>query len=165
MRSGFIMNWLSRIYSKDLKKAISAKILASLPRQQKATGYARRAPLSRKMPGQMMSILGNTIRNDNEFSPSWNPEEYLKFRKGKFVFGFFKRWFETRAIENCLKGLDDIHSVCDIPCGPGTLFPHWHKKGYKVIAADLSGPMTEAAEKMSKHLDLEGRVIKGEPIA
>jgi ubiquinone/menaquinone biosynthesis C-methylase UbiE len=112
------------------------------------------------MSEQTISIPSKIMRNDNEFPLFWNPEEYLKFRKGKFILGFFKRWFEMKAIDNCLKGLDDIHSVCDIPCGPGTLFPYWHKKGYKVIAADLSDPMIDAADKMSKHLNLEGSVIK-----
>ena len=89
-----------------------------------------------------------------------NPEEYLKFRNGKFIFGFFKRWFENRAIEKSIKGLDDIHSVCDIPCGPGWLFPYWRQEGYKAIGADLSEPMVEAAREIRKHLNLEGRVLK-----
>ena len=89
-----------------------------------------------------------------------NPEEYLKFRNEKFIFCFFKRWFEKRTIEKSLKGLDDIHSVCDIPCEPGWLFPYWRQKGYKAIGADLSEPMVEAARAMHKHLNLEGRVTK-----
>jgi ubiquinone/menaquinone biosynthesis C-methylase UbiE len=100
------------------------------------------------------------MRNDNESTLSFNPEEYLKVRKGKFILGFFRRRFEMRAIDKCLKGLDDIHSVCDIPCGVGTLFPYWHKKGYRVIAADISDPMIEAAGKKFKQSNLEGRVIK-----
>ncbi len=74
--------------------------------------------------------------------------------------GFFRRRFEMRAIDKCLKGLDDIDSVCDIPCGLGALFPYWYKKGYRVIAADISDPMIETAGKKFKHLNLEGRVIK-----
>ena len=89
-----------------------------------------------------------------------NPEEYLKVRKGKLVLGFFRRWFETRAIDKCLKGLPDIHSVCDIPCGAGTLFPYWHKKGYKVVGADLSDKMVGAAGSKLKHLNLAGRTIQ-----
>ncbi len=41
-----------------------------------------------------------------------------------------------------------------------TLFPYWHKKGYKVIGADLSNPMVESARKMFKSLSLDGRVMK-----
>ena len=89
-----------------------------------------------------------------------NPEQYMEFRKGKFIFGFFKNWFQNRAIDKCLKGLDDVRTVCDIPCGPGWLFPYWHKNGYGVIGADLSHPMVEAGKKMHRQLGLEGRVMK-----
>jgi hypothetical protein len=106
----------------------------------------------------------NTPNKPEEYTDRYldfgSPEEYLGVRKGKFVFGFFRRWFEMRAIDKCLKDLPDIHSVCDIPCGAGTLFPYWHKRGYKVIGADLSDRMIEAAGNMFRHLNLEGGVFK-----
>jgi SAM-dependent methyltransferase len=96
----------------------------------------------------------------NEYLDFGRPEEYLEVRRGKFVLGFFRRWFEMKAIDKCLKGLPDIHSVCDIPCGAGTLFPYWYKRGYKVLGADLSDRMIEAAGNRLKHLNLEGKVLK-----
>lgn len=112
------------------------------------------------MSEQLIHTLDEAKDHAEEFPFFGNPEEYLKFRKGKFIFGHFKRWFERKAIEKCLKGFDDIHSVCDIPCGPGTLFRFWHKKGYKVIGADLADPMIETAGKIFRHLNIEGRVMK-----
>jgi len=112
------------------------------------------------MSEQTINIPSKTTRNDNESTLFFTPGEYLKNRKGKFILGFFRRRLEMRAIDKCLKGLDDIDSVCDIPCGLGTLFPYWYKKGYRVIAADISDPMIEAADKKFKHLNLEGRVIR-----
>jgi predicted TPR repeat methyltransferase len=101
-------------------------------------------------------IMEHAIRN-----PLFeNAEQYLEFRKGKFIFGIFKNWFERRAISKCLNGFDDVYTVCDIPCGPGWLSPYWREKGYRVISADLSDPMVEAARKMHQRLNLEGRVIK-----
>jgi cyclopropane fatty-acyl-phospholipid synthase-like methyltransferase len=102
----------------------------------------------------------NTSNKPKEYLDFGSPEEYLEVRKGKFVFGLFRRWFELRAIDKCLKDLPDIHGVCDIPCGPGTLFPYWHKKGYKVVGADASDRMTEAAGNVFKRLNLEGRIMK-----
>ena len=104
------------------------------------------------------SIAGTEIVD--KYPLFWNPEGYLKFRKGTFVLGFFKRWSEKRAIDKCLQGIDDVHTVVDVPCGPGTMFPYWHRKGYRVVGADLSSPMVDAATKMLKGLNLEGRVIK-----
>ncbi len=109
---------------------------------------------------QTTNTLNKPKENANTYLDFGSPEEYLEVRKGKFLFGFFKRWFEMRAIDKCLKDLPDVHSVCDIPCGPGTLFPYWHKKGYKLVGADLSDRMIEAAGNIFKHLNLEGRVIK-----
>jgi hypothetical protein len=109
---------------------------------------------------QTINTTNKTKGHTERYPLFENAEEYLEFRKGKFIFGSFKRWFEKNAIDKCLKSLDDIQSVCDIPCGPGTLFSYWHKKRYEVIGADLSDPMFEAAGKMFKHLNLEGRVIK-----
>jgi len=112
----------------------------------------------------MFEQTTNTSYKPAEYSEEYlnfgSPEEYLKVRKGKLVLGFFRRWFETRAIDKCLKGLPEIHSVCDIPCGAGTLFPYWHKKGYRVVGADLSDRMIGAAGNVLKHLNLEGRVIQ-----
>jgi len=112
----------------------------------------------------MFEQTTNTSYKPAEYSEEYlnfgNPEEYLKVRKGKLVLGSFRRWFEMRAIYKCLENLPDIHSVCDIPCGAGTLFPCWRKKGYRVVGADLSDRMIGAAGNMLKHLNLEGRAIQ-----
>lgn len=112
------------------------------------------------MSEQIIGTPGKTMSNGNESILFFSPEEYLKVRKGKFMVGFLRRRLERRAMDKCLKGLDDIHSVCDIPCGLGTLFPYWYKKGYRVVGADISDPMLEEAHKKFKQLNLEGRMIK-----
>ena len=91
-----------------------------------------------------------------------NPKEYLSFRKDNFLYAPFKAWFEWRAVSRCLKGRDDIKTVCDCPCGPGRIFLYWQKKGFDVIGIDLSEQMTEAAYKLHKNMKLGGRVIKGD---
>jgi hypothetical protein len=91
-----------------------------------------------------------------------NPREYLKVRRGKYLYGIFKRWSERRAINKSLNGLSDIEFVCDAPCGPGRLFPYWGKRGYRVIGVDLSDPMVAAARESCKNFNPRNEVIKGD---
>ena len=112
---------------------------------------------------KMNGIVSNTSYEfDVEYPIFDNPKEYLEFRRGKFIYGFFKRWSERRAMDKCLKGIDDITRVCDVPCGPGRLFKYWQKRKYRVIGVDLSDSFVEAAGKMCKELNQENRVIKGD---
>lgn len=95
-------------------------------------------------------------------TPFEDPDEYLEFRRGKSIFGFFKRWSEARAIDKALQGLENIAHVCDIPCGPGRLFGYWHKRGYRITGIDVSDPMVEAAQKLCRTLGPQNRAIKGD---
>jgi SAM-dependent methyltransferase len=91
-----------------------------------------------------------------------NPREYLAFRKGKLLFGFLKRWSERRAIDKSLDGLNGIDCVCDVPCGPGRLFPYWEKRGYRIIGVDLSDQMVEAARRDRADSGRGDTVVKGD---
>lgn len=114
----------------------------------------------------MFEIEANPYNEFNVRYPIFkNPREYIELRRGKFVYGFFKRWSELKAIDKCLKGIDDITRVCDIPCGPGRLFNYWQKRKYRVVGIDLSDSMVEAAGKMCNELYPESRVIKGDAFA
>ncbi len=79
-----------------------------------------------------------------------NPKEYLAFRKGGIFAAPVKQWAERHTLDRCLKGIKDIHTVCDCPCGPGRLFPYWQKKGFNLIGADLSDEMVAAAYNQQK---------------
>ena len=91
-----------------------------------------------------------------------NPKAYLRIRRGKFGSGWLKRWFEHRAIDRCLRGIEDIRTVCDAPCGPGRLFRYWRKKSMAVTGVDLSDPMVEAARTAHRELKLQGIVLAGD---
>jgi len=91
-----------------------------------------------------------------------DPDEYLAFRRGNFIYAPFKAWFEWRAIERCLEGLDDISTVCDCPCGPGRIFSYWQKKSFNVIGIDLSEQMADAADKLHKKIQLKGRILQAD---
>lgn len=114
----------------------------------------------------MSEIEPNLSNESNVEYPIFdNPKEYLEFRKGKFIYGFFKRWSELRAIDKCLKGIDSITRVCDVPCGPGRLFKYWQKRKFHVIGVDLSDSFVEAAGKMCKELNPKNKVFKGDAFA
>ena len=91
-----------------------------------------------------------------------NPREYIAFRKGNAIAAPFRRWSEWRSLDRCLKGLDDIGTVCDCPCGPGRLFPYWKKRGFGTIGVDLSDEMVEAARLRKIDLDIPGKVLKAD---
>lgn len=52
---------------------------------------------------------------------------------------------ELACIEAALEGLPASSMVLDLPCGSGRLEPMLLKRGFKVVAADYSLPMIEAA--------------------
>ena len=90
------------------------------------------------------------------------PEQYLRFRNGGRIFGFFKRFVEYRAIDRCLSGLHDVKTICDCPCGPGRLFPYWKKRNYHIIGAELSEPMVDAARQRHDAFGLRGSVSRAD---
>lgn len=91
-----------------------------------------------------------------------NPKEYLTFRKGNFFTAPFRRWFEWHSLDLCFKGINDIETVCDCPCGPGRLFDYWKKRGMSVTGADLSDSMVAAARLLHNDLSLNGDVLKAD---
>lgn len=91
-----------------------------------------------------------------------NPQEYLAFRKGNFFAAPFRKWSEFRSLDRCLKGLGDIKTVCDCPCGPGRLFEYWKKQDLDTIGVDLSDEMVEAAGQKIAELKIPGRAVKAD---
>ena len=92
----------------------------------------------------------------------FNPTEYMRFREGGYGLGVVKRWFERRVIRRCLKEVVDAHTLCDVPCGPGRLFPVWRKRFSSVVAVDLSDQMVEAAGRHLRALGMDGRALKAD---
>jgi hypothetical protein len=91
-----------------------------------------------------------------------NPKEYIAFRRGNGITAPFKRWAEWHGLDSCLKGLNDIRTVCDCPCGPGRLFPYWKKRGFNLIGVDLSDEMVEAAHDQRNDINITGRILKAD---
>jgi SAM-dependent methyltransferase len=123
-------------------------------------------------PGQEETISKGAVLTcrprgqDTERCTSFeDPEEYLKFRRGKSLFGLLKRWSEERAMDRALAGLDDIAHVCDIPCGPGRLFGYWHRRGYRITGMDVSEPMVRAARRLCEALGPQNRAVRGDAFA
>jgi len=90
------------------------------------------------------------------------PEEYLRFRDPPHAGGALKRWLERRAIGRCLGEVGGVRRFCDVPCGPGRLFPAWRKWFPSVIGVELSDPMVEAAGRRLRALRIPGEVRKGD---
>lgn len=91
-----------------------------------------------------------------------DPESYLKTRRGSGSLTIFKEMGEQRALDRILSNLHDIRVVCDAPCGAGTLFPYWYRKGFKIIGVDLSVSMVNLASKFFEGPDPDGYVIHGD---
>ncbi len=114
------------------------------------------------IPDLSESTPHTTVKYPHENPLFENPREYLESRRGKFLYGVFKRLSERRAINKSLEGLDNINYICDVPCGPGRLFSYWGKRGYRVTGVDLSDPMLAAAREVCADFDPRNRVIKGD---
>lgn len=91
-----------------------------------------------------------------------NPKEYLAFRKGEGFAAPIKQWAEWHVLDRCLKGVKDISTVCDCPCGPGRLFPYWRKRRFNLIGADFSDEMVEAAYDKRSDMNIPGRILKAD---
>lgn len=89
-----------------------------------------------------------------------NPQQYLAFRRGGCLAAPFRKWSERRTLDRCLKGLDDINTICDCPCGPGRLFSYWKKRNFNVVGVDLSDEMLEAARHRRNDLNMPGEILK-----
>ncbi len=129
-------------------------------RHTKAVKSERKA-----MPESMITTPRIAVEYSQSCPLFENPQEYLTFRRGKYLFGFFKRWSERHAIEKSLAGLGEINCICDVPCGPGRLFHYWAKKGYRIIGVDLSHHMVAAARTIMAEYSPKNRAIKGDAFA
>lgn len=89
-------------------------------------------------------------------------EKYMKRRAGRTLLGLLKTRAERRALMRCLKGLPEVRTVCDVPSGPGRLFPFWKRMGFRVHGLDISEPMVRAAEKALRTSHLPGSVRLGD---
>jgi SAM-dependent methyltransferase len=116
----------------------------------------------RTIPELAVSTSNKTAEYSHKYPLFENPREYLESRRGKYLYGVFKRWSERRAINKSLADLDNINYVCDAPCGPGRLFSYWGKRGYRVTGVDLSDPMIAAAHETCTAFNPRNVVIKGD---
>lgn len=93
------------------------------------------------------------------------PDRYLACREGRGIRGLLKRWSERRALDRCFEETSGVRGVCDVPCGPGRLFPYWKRRAFRVEALDLSPPMVEAARIRHGELGLAGSVRRADAFA
>ncbi len=97
------------------------------------------------MPGRWaLYVWGRRFMNYPLFN---DPTDYTKVRRGSGATGFFKRRAEWQSLDACIAGLPDVRSVCDAPCGPGTLFGYWDRRGFRIVGVDLSAPMVLCASR------------------
>ncbi len=94
-----------------------------------------------------------------------DPESYLKTRRGVFWASHLRKLMEENALDRIMAGLHDVRLVCDAPCGPGTLFPYWNRKGFKIIGVDLSIPMVNRASEYFKRQASGGYVLHGDIVS
>ncbi len=87
-----------------------------------------------------------------------DPDGYMKMRHRATLSNTFKVHFERRCLDSCLANLADVETICDVPTGPGRLFPYWQSRGYRVLGYDFSEQMVEASQKFHGELGLEGSV-------
>lgn len=87
-----------------------------------------------------------------------NPERYLECRQSPGLLGHLKARSEALALEQCLRAIGSIRSVCDVPCGPGRLFDLWSRHASRIMAFDLAGEMVSAASEAHDRLGLDGEV-------
>lgn len=102
------------------------------------------------------------MRPESEYPLFEEPDRYLACREGRGLSGWLKRWSEGRALDRCLGETEGVRSVCDVPCGPGRLFPYWKKRDLRVVGVDLSEPMVRAARDRHTLLGLDGAVRRAD---
>lgn len=91
-----------------------------------------------------------------------NPQAYLRLRESGGLLGSLKRRSEWRTLDRCLSETTGITTVCDVPCGPGRLFPYWAARGLRVIGVELSEDFVSHARTELARLGLTGEVIHGD---
>jgi predicted TPR repeat methyltransferase len=91
-----------------------------------------------------------------------DPQAYLRLRDTGGLSGLLKRRSEWRALDRCLNKIAGIDTVCDVPCGPGRLFPYWSARGLRVIGVELSEAFVAHARAELARLALAGEIVHGD---
>ena len=99
-----------------------------------------------------------TLNKPQNYPVFKNPSEYLQCREGTFATKSLKQKKEWRAMDRCFEKFSNVRSVCDVPCGPGRLFPYWEKRGLEIIGAELSAEMADSARQWIRKHNVPGRV-------
>lgn len=90
------------------------------------------------------------------------PEKYLATRQTASLSTWSKTFVEQRILRRCLREMPGIGTVCDVPAGPGRLFPLWKRLGFRVLGVDFSPAMVNYAAQEQRELDLPGVVRLGD---
>lgn len=91
-----------------------------------------------------------------------DPKAYLCLRNVGGPTGALKRRSEWRALDRCLAETAGVATVCDVPCGPGRLFPYWARRGWRVIGVELSDDFVAHARSELTRLELAGEIVHGD---
>jgi hypothetical protein len=91
-----------------------------------------------------------------------DPQAYLRLRNTAGLLGTLKRRSEWRALDRCLAETAGVATVCDVPCGPGRLFPYWAGRGLRVIGVELSEDFVRHARAELARLGLDGEIVHGD---
>jgi len=102
------------------------------------------------------------VQCDGAYPVFTDPEAYMRRRAKSTPMGLLKSWTEAHALRRCLSGATNVRTVCDVPCGPGRLFPFWQRLGARVHGFDISAPMVKAAENARRENHLSGSVRSGD---
>ena len=91
-----------------------------------------------------------------------NVEKYRRMRCKRSPLGWLKWRSEQRALERCIGHMEAVKTICDIPTGPGRLFPFWKRMGLRVYGMDYSPSMVEAGRVALIENGLQGLVLRGD---
>lgn len=91
-----------------------------------------------------------------------NPEKYMQCRVSHTPLGILKKKSERATLDRCLAVTSGVRTICDVPSGPGRLFPYWKHKDFRVHAVDVSEEMVNASRRLYEQLELEGSVREGD---
>lgn len=91
-----------------------------------------------------------------------DPKAYLRLRNVGGLAGALKRRSEWRALDRCLAVTAGVATICDVPCGPGRLFPYWAAKGLRVVGVELSDDFVGHARSELARLGVAGEIVHGD---
>ncbi len=87
-----------------------------------------------------------------------DPEKYMRLRESRSLLGRLKTSSERRALDRVLAPASGVRTICDVPAGPGRLFPYWRSRDWRVLGYDISEQMVAAATQTHQREGLEGEV-------